>query len=105
MTATQEIPVQRRRRLQDLVPIETITADAKQARPGRALAGLIGALLFAIGWVAAKIFGVLFFTAAWCFSAVKIGYRSAQGKALSQPSIEQLLAENANLRAELARVS
>jgi hypothetical protein len=103
LTGTERGP--RRTRLQDRVPIDTITADARQAKPGRAILGLIGGLLFALGWVAAKIFGVLFLAGAWCFSAVKIGWRSAQGKALSQPSVEQLLAENAQLRLELSRVT
>lgn len=93
------------RRLQDRVPIDAITADARQARPGRAILGLIGFVLFAAGWTAAKAFRVLFLSGAWCFSAVKIGWRSARGEMLNQPSLEQLMAENQQLRHELARVS
>jgi hypothetical protein len=93
------------RRLQDRVPIDAITADAREARPSRALLGLVGYLLFTAGWTAAKIFGVAFLSGAWCFSAVKMGWRTARGETLNQPSLEQVLAENQRLRAELARVS
>jgi hypothetical protein len=92
-------------RLQDRVPIDAITADARQARPGRAMLGLIGYLLFGVGWVVAKTFAVAFLSSAWCFSAVKMGWRTARGEPLSQPDLEEVLAENQRLRAELARVS
>jgi len=92
-------------RLQDRVPIDEITADARQARPGRALLGLIGGILFALGWLTAKVFGVLFLSGAWCFSAAKIGWRSARNEPLNQPSLEQLIAENQRLRAELSRLA
>lgn len=102
---TEPISLNGRRRLQDRVPIDTITADARQARPGRAVLGLIGGALFMTGWLSAKAFGVLFMAGAWSFSAVKIGWREARGETLSQPSVEQLLAENERLRLELSRVS
>lgn len=94
-----------RKRLQDRVPIDAITADARKARPGRVLLGLIGGLLFLAGYVIAKVFGVLWLSLAWCFSAVKIGWRQARGEALNQPSLEEVMRENARLRAELSRVS
>lgn len=94
-----------RPRFQDRVPIDAITADARQARPGRAILGVIGGAIFMAAWVAAKICGILFLSGAWCFSAAKIGWRTARGEMLNQPSIEQLLAENERLRAELSRVS
>lgn len=93
------------RRLQDRIPIDVITADARQARPGRAILGLIGALLYGAGFIAAKLARAGFLSGAWCFSAVKIGWRSARGEPLSQPDVQQLLDENTRLRNELARVS
>jgi hypothetical protein len=94
-----------RRRLQDWVPVDAITSDARQAKPGRALLALVGGLIFGVFWLAGKAFGVLFLSGAWCVSAAKMGWRQARGIPLSQPSLEQVLAENAQLRAELSRVS
>lgn len=94
-----------RTRLQDRVPIDAITADARQARPGRAIQGLIGGLLVMIGYVAAKMFTVLFLSGAWCFSGVKIGWRQGRGLPLNQPTLEAVLAENERLRAEVARLT
>jgi hypothetical protein len=90
-------------RLQDRVPLDAISTDARQAKPGRALLALIGAPLFAIGWLACKVFRVLFYAGAWCFSAVKVGYRQAAGKPLTQPTYEAVVAENEWLKAELQR--
>lgn len=103
---TREFPAvaDRRRRLQDRVPIDAISADARQARPGRALLGLIGGLIFGLFWVLGKTFMVAFLAGAWCSSAAKMGWRQAQGKPLSTPSIEALMAENQRLRADLSRI-
>lgn len=93
-----------RTRLQDRVPIDAITADARQARPGRAMQGLIGGIIFGIFFVLSKTFMVIFMSGAWCASAAKMGWRQAQGKPLNVPSIEALMAENQHLRAELSRI-
>lgn len=91
-------------RIQDRVPIDAITADARQADPGRAVLGLIGGLLFIVGWVIRKIFGVLFLSGAWTFSAVKLGWRAAGGEELNKPDLQQILDENRRLRLELERL-
>jgi hypothetical protein len=105
VTANGTTQVLDRKRLQDRVPIDAITADARKARPGRTLLGLIGGLLFLAGFITARAFGVLWLSGAWCFSAVKVGWRQARGEDLAAPSLEAVMAENARLRAELARVS
>ena len=102
-TNTIEFP--HRPRLQDRVPIDAITADARQARPGRAVQGLIGGIFFGIFWCLGKTFMLIFMSGAWCASAAKMGWRQAQGKPLNVPSVEALMAENQNLRAELSRIS
>ena len=51
------------------VPLDAISAEARKARPGRALAALIGGLLFNIEWSTAKVFQVLIYAGAWSFSA------------------------------------
>lgn len=99
---TIEFP--RRQRLQDRVPLDAITADARQARPGRAVLGLIGGFLFGVAWLLGKVFMVIFMSGAWGASALKMGWRQSQGKPLNVPSVEQLLDENTRLRAELSRI-
>jgi hypothetical protein len=93
------------KRLQDRVPIDAITADARQARPGRAIQGVIGGFFFVLAWALAKSLAVTFLAGAWCFSAWKMGWRTARGEPLNQPDLEEVLAENQRLRNELARVS
>jgi hypothetical protein len=92
-------------RLQDRVPLDAITADARQARPGRAAQALIGWVFFTAAYVIAKALGTLFLSGAWCFSAAKMGWRTARGEPLNQPDLEQVLAENQRLRRELERVT
>jgi hypothetical protein len=85
------------------VPVETITADARQARPGRALAALIGAVFIAIGWVAGKAAIVIFMAVSYTLSSAKYGWRSARGT-LNRPTYEQLYARVEALTAENARL-
>ena len=90
------------------LPAETvgeITEQARQVHPGAVLLSVIGGLLFAIGWIVAKLFGVLWLAMVWCAVAVRMGWRSAKGRPSSVPDVEVVLRENARLRAELARVS
>lgn len=93
-----------RRRLQDRVPLDAISADAHRARPGRAMQGLIGGFFYLIGFIVAKIFTVAFFAVTWCFSAAKMGWRSARGEELEQPDLEQVMRENDMLRKAIARI-
>lgn len=85
--------------------LDAISERARSARPGRALLALIGGLLFAAGWLAAKAFRVLFFSGAWAWAAMAVGWRQARGEPPRGPSAEQLLAENDALRKELARIT
>jgi hypothetical protein len=85
--------------------LDLISTEARKAKPGRALLALIGGLLFMLGWLLCKSWQWAFFAGAWAFTAVRVGWRQAQGKPLSQPSIEAVLAENQRLREQLRRVS
>lgn len=58
----------------DRIPVEQITADAKQVDVGRAVLSLLALIPFLIGWVAGKI--VL--TVAWVGLAVKAGWLEAR---------------------------
>ena len=71
--------------LLDRVPVESITEQARQVRFGRALLTLAAGLLFGLGWVAAKGFGVAWLAVVWSFVACRAGFRAGRG-APSGPS-------------------
>jgi len=56
------------------VPVDRISADAREVHVGRALLTVIAAVLFAVGWVTARVFLGL----AWCGVAVKLGWQEAR---------------------------
>ena len=62
------------------VPVSRITEDAKQVRFGRTLLALIAGLLYGLGWLTAKAFGLVWFAMAWAGTAVKIGWVDARGR-------------------------
>jgi hypothetical protein len=64
----------------DRVPVSRITEDAKQVRFGRTLLALIAGLLYGLGWLTAKAFGLVWFALAWAGTAVKIGWVDARGR-------------------------
>ena len=70
--------------LLDRVPLDEITAQARQIRPARTLLTWVGGLLFALGWVARKACAVVWFAGAWAFVAVREGWRDAAGKGVGR---------------------
>jgi hypothetical protein len=62
----------------DRVPLERIRTEARTITPGRTLLLILTGVLFAFGWVAAKTFGVLWGSLAWCAAAVKVGWQAAR---------------------------
>jgi hypothetical protein len=60
------------------VPLERISAEARQARPGRTALLVIAGVLFAVGWAAAKVAGVVWLALAWSATAVKVGWAEAR---------------------------
>jgi hypothetical protein len=60
------------------VPVDRITAEAREAHPGRALLTLIAGVLYGLGWLAAKTVAVLWLAVAWSFAAVKVGWQDAR---------------------------
>jgi hypothetical protein len=87
--------------LLDRVPVESITEQARQAKPGRVALTVIAGLLFGAGWVAAKTLAVAWLGMSWCFTAMRLGWREARG---NQPSRATLREENARLREAVARL-
>lgn len=55
-----------------------ISAQAEAMKPGRALLTLIAGLFFALGWLVAKTFGVLWLVVAWSAAAVKVGWQEGR---------------------------
>lgn len=56
----------------EAVPMEAISEQASQVRPGETVATVITAVFFAIGWV----FGASWRGVVFCCLAVRYGYRS-----------------------------
>lgn len=66
------------------VPFDEITDQARQVRFWRTAATVIAFLLFGLGWVVAKTFGVTWFALAWAGCAVREGWR--EGRRASGPA-------------------
>ena len=64
------------------VPLERISAEARQVHLGRVLLTVFAALFFAVGWVAAKTF----LAVAWCGVAVKVGWQEARSGSTRGPA-------------------
>ncbi len=66
----------------DRVPVDRITAEAREIHFGRTILTAIAAVLFAIGWTLGKIVSgvralwVIF--VAWPYAAVKVGWKEAR---------------------------
>ena len=58
--------------LDQRVPVDAITAQARQVRAGRLLLTLIAAVFYAIGWAAGRVF----LAVVWCAVAVKVGWQA-----------------------------
>ncbi|MGH3859219.1 hypothetical protein [Actinokineospora sp.] len=58
----------------DRVPVDQITAEARQVDAGRVVLSMIAAVFFAVGWTA----GTAVTAAAWCCLAVKAGWLEAR---------------------------
>jgi len=65
------------------VPVDRITAEAREARPGRALLTLIAGALYGLGWLAAKTVAVVWLALAWSYAAVTVGWSDARRPAVS----------------------
>lgn len=70
--------------LLDRVDIDRISKEAREIRIGRTLLTLIAALLYVVGWTAAKVvivmlvaLRVLAVALAWTFAATRLGWQDA----------------------------
>lgn len=66
------------------VPVERITAEAREIKLGRTLLTLLAGLFYVIGWVAAKLVNVVWFAVAWSYAAAKVGWVEGRTAAAGQ---------------------
>ncbi len=62
----------------DRVPVERITAQARQVHAGRTLLTLLAGFFYLVGWVAFRVATVLWLALAWCAVATREGWREAR---------------------------
>lgn len=62
----------------DRVPLDRISSEAREVHFGRTLLLVLAGLLYGIGWLAAKTFGLLWRAVAWVGVAVKLGWTEAR---------------------------
>jgi hypothetical protein len=58
----------------DRVPVEAVTARARQIQFRQVALAVLASVLFAVGWSVAKTFTVLWLAVVWCAVAVKMGW-------------------------------
>jgi len=89
--------------LLDRVPVDRITEQARQVKPGRTVLTLIAGVLFGLGWVTAKVFAAIWFAFTWCWAAVGVGWQAAHGPSRSQ-QIAVLMGQIEDLSAQVHRL-
>lgn len=58
----------------DDVMVERINTEARQVDFGRVVLTVLAAMLFGLGWIVARAFGVAWLALAWTAVAVKVGW-------------------------------
>jgi len=62
----------------DRVPVERITAQARQVHAGRTLLTMLAGFFFLLGWVAFRVVAVAWLALTWCAVAAREGWREAR---------------------------
>lgn len=60
--------------------LDRIRDEARTLTPVRSLLTLIAAVLFGLGWLVSKAFGIVWMGIAWSAAAVKVGWRSGRDR-------------------------
>jgi hypothetical protein len=60
------------------VPVARISAQAREVHFARMLLAVFAAVLFGVGWLAARVVGLLWLALAWSAVAVREGWRSGK---------------------------
>jgi hypothetical protein len=61
------------------VPLDRINEQARRVPFWRTVLTAIAGLLFAVGWLAAKAFGLLWLVLVWSVTAVRVGWQEGRG--------------------------
>ena len=86
----------------DRVPVDAISEQAHEVKPGRTVLTAIAGVLFGLGWVTARIFSVLWLAFTWSWVAVREGWRASHGPSRAQ-QIEALRAQVRELEVQVGR--
>ena len=93
----------------DRIPVAEISRQARKIRFSRTIVAVITGALFAAGWLVAKVFTVAWLALAWVATSVAVGWQHAQMQAATPKLTVQeqtdLLSENEQMRAEIARLT
>jgi len=87
----------------DRVPLDAITEQARQVRPGRALLTLVAGVLFGLGWVTSRVFAILWLACIWSWTAVRVGWEAEHGPSRGRRLAAQE-SELEDLRAQVKRL-
>lgn len=60
------------------IPLDRITEEARRVRFWRTVLTVLAGLLFGVGWLVAKGFGVAWLAACWSAAAVRVGWQEAR---------------------------
>ena len=87
----------------DKIPLDAITEQARQVRPGRTVLTVIAAVLFGLGWVTARVFAVAWLSVMWCGVAVREGWRASHGPS-RKATVAAQAAQIEDMKARLHRL-
>jgi uncharacterized membrane protein len=54
--------------------VERIDTSARAMHPGRMVLTMLASVLYALAWLVAKVFAVIWLIITWCVAALKVGF-------------------------------
>jgi hypothetical protein len=66
--------------------INRINSEARDVRFSRIMLTILAGLLYGVGWIAARVFGLIWLTLAWSVIAIKVGWQEGR-KASVRPVV------------------
>lgn len=62
----------------DTVVLDRITSQAREIRFSRVLLTVLASVFYAVGWLTARTFGVVWLAMTWAAVAVKVGWQEGR---------------------------